>query len=370
VLTAEALARWVAGYGLPGHGLPSPTEEPVADTVWAALLRLVVNQRLAGHLLAAIDAEALPVSEEQRAAAEEAHLTACCIALALDQRLLDTAALLDEAGVDFLVLKGTAHAHLAYPDPALRSYHDIDLLFPTDRYEEALRLLHDVGHERRFAPVRPAFDRRFGKGATLVSPEGGELDIHRNLVFGTFGFTIDLDELFRSAVSFQLGDRQLRALGPETRLLHACYHAALGDPVPRYNSVRDVAQMLRAGDVDPQWFLELADRWEARAVVARALSLCRNHLAVGSHGPIDAALCDYVPESHERRAIASYVGTNQHFSAKVRASLPFIEGMGDKVAFLLAAGAPSREFVRGRASGSGLIWIGRGVRSLISGRAR
>jgi hypothetical protein len=367
VLTAEVLAQWVAGYGLPGHGLPSPTEEPVADTVWTAFLRLVVDQRLAGHLLAAIDADALPVSEEQRAAAEEAHLTACCIALALDQRLLDTAELLDEAGVDFLVLKGTAHAHLAYPDPALRAYHDIDLLLPTDRYEDALRLLHDAGHERRYAPVRLVFDRRFGKGATLVAPEGGELDIHRNLVFGTFGFTIDLDELFRSAVGFRLGDRRLRALGPESRFLHACYHAALGDPVPRYNSVRDVAQMLCTDSFDAGAMLELARRWQAMAVVARAIGLCRHHLGVDTTGPVAAALADYEPAAYERRAIASYVGPNRHFATKVRASLPFIEGVGAKASFLRAAGLPSRAFVRAREAGSGLAWIRRGVRSLNSG---
>jgi hypothetical protein len=364
VVTADALTRWVAAYGLPDHRLPSPTEEPVPDTVWGAFLRSVVDQRLAGHLLAAIDAEALPVSEEQRSAAEDAHLRACCIALALDQRLLDTAELLDEAGLDFLVLKGTAHAHLAYPDPALRSYHDIDLLFPTERYEEALRVLHDAGHERRYAPVRPAFDRRFGKGATLLSPQGGELDIHRNLVFGTFGFTIDLGELFRSAVEFPLGERRLHALGAETRFLHACYHAALGDPVPRFNSVRDVAQMLCTDAFDADAVLDLARRWQATAVVARAVGLCRDHLGVDTTGPFATALADHEPAAYERRAIASYVGPNRHFATKVRASLPFIEGVGAKASFLRAAGLPSREFVQERGSGSGLSWMRRGVRSL------
>jgi hypothetical protein len=370
VVTGERLARWVAGYGLPGHHRPPPIDRPASVAVWATLLRLVTDQRLAGHLLAAVNDGVLPVSEEQREAAEEAHLTACSIALALDQRLLDTAEVLGGSRIAFVVLKGTAHAHLVYPDPALRGYHDVDLLVPTGRYEDALHLLQQVGHERRYAAVRPAFDRRFGKGATLVTPAGGELDIHRNLVFGTFGFAIDLDELFRSAVEFRVADRRLRALGPETRFLHACYHAALGDPVPRYNSVRDVAQMLCTDTFDAGAVLDLARRWQAMAVVARAVELCRHHLGIDTSGPVTAVLADYEPAAHERRAIASYVGANRHFAAKVRASLPFIEGVGAKVSFLRAAGLPSREFVRTREAGSELTWIRRGVRSLTSGEER
>ena len=34
---------------------------------------------------------------------------------------------LDEAGIPFVVLKGVALAHLAYPEPALRSMGDIDI---------------------------------------------------------------------------------------------------------------------------------------------------------------------------------------------------------------------------------------------------
>jgi hypothetical protein len=85
---------------------------------------------------------------------------------------------------------------------------------------------------------------------------------------------------------------------------------------------------------------------------------------------VAAALGDYAPAAYERRAIASYVGRNRHFATKVRASLPFIDGVGAKASFLRAAGVPSREFVRAREDGSGLSWIRRGVRSLTSGEDR
>src|SRR5690606_4290651 len=109
---------------------------------------------------------------------------------------------------------------------------------------------------------------------------GDELDAHRTLLFGSFGLHIVTADLFASTVTFELGGHELRALGPETGLLHACYHAALGDPDPRLGSLRDVAQRFALGEHDPDSVLELVERWGAAPVVARAVRLCASHLDV------------------------------------------------------------------------------------------
>jgi hypothetical protein len=368
-MSHDSLVRRVARYGLPGYE-DDVASVPIATSEFPALLRTVRRQRLAGWLHAAVAAGHLPVTSAQRGEVEALHLRTCVGALRLDRRLLQLAEELDEAGIDFLVLKGTAAAHLAYPDPAVRSYGDIDLLFPSDSFDSTLAFLYDLGYVRPAAPARPGFDRRFGKGATLKSDDGDELDVHRNLVFGTFGYAIELDELFRSAVHFELGGRMVRALGPETRLLHACYHASLGDPDPRYASVRDIAQMVLTGDHDPQRVLELARRWKSRAVLARGFSLVRDHLGVALDLPLTRELEGYVPTGRERRAIASYVGANRHFATKVVASLPYLTGVRDRVAFIRATALPSEGFVRTRGGKPGVAWIRRGVRSLLPGDPR
>ena len=46
----------------------------------------------------------------------------------LERVLLETVAELDALGAEFRVLKGTAVAHLDYPDPSWRGFGDIDLL--------------------------------------------------------------------------------------------------------------------------------------------------------------------------------------------------------------------------------------------------
>jgi hypothetical protein len=49
------------------------------------------------------------------------------------------------AGIDVLVLKGTALAHLVYPQPGLRSMRDVDLLVSRSQARQAQTLLAELG---------------------------------------------------------------------------------------------------------------------------------------------------------------------------------------------------------------------------------
>jgi hypothetical protein len=360
---SSELLRRIAGFGLSGQS-GVILDIPLDGRPWRLLLDRVLEQRLIGYLLGAVECGVFGVTDEQRDEVADLHLQACARVLRLEQILLEVSGELERAGIDVVVLKGSALAHLAYPDPALRIFGDNDLLIRSEQYDAAIRLLLAIGYERQTAEARAGFERRFAKGTTLSGPDGDELDVHRNLVFGTFGFVIELDELFRSSAEFRLGDRRLRALGPETRLMHACYHAALGDPKPRYSSVRDIAQMLATGTHDPRRVIELARRWESKAVLARGFMLCRGLLGVEPGGALVEAVTGYEPSRRERRAIASYVGPNRHFAAKVVASLPYVDGLRSKLAFLRAAVAPEPEFAMSHGGDPGLPWVRRGLASL------
>jgi hypothetical protein len=362
-MSTDELLRRVASYGLLDHQ-EAICEEPLSWNTWCVLLKDVRRERLIGYLNSAVEAGDFAISRQQRIQLDYFHLNSCVVAIRLDRRLLAVLDLLEAEGIEVVALKGTASAHLLYPDPAMRVFADNDVLVRSDQYEPALRLLVEAGFQRQTAEARSGFERRFAKGTTLTGPDGHELDVHRNLVFGTFGFAIELDELFASTVVFELGGRAVRALGPETRLLHACYHAAIGDPAPQYSSVRDMAQILHVNAHDEKRVLALAEAWRSQVVVKRAVMLCRSYLGISVEGPLADLADTYEPSARERRAVASYVGPNRHFSAKVVASLPYIEGVGAKLEFLRAAAVPDPEFALSHGGEPGLPWLRRGIRSL------
>lgn len=368
-VTDRTLLRRIAAYGLPGH-TTSILTEPMDAAAWTDLLRRTEQQRLVGYLHAATQAGDVVVTSSQAERLDARHREACARAVRLDRQLVRLVDLLEAADVEVVVLKGTSSAHLLYPDPEVRVYADNDLLLRTEEFERGLAALTDLGYRRPAAAPRPDFDRRFAKGATLKGVGGDEVDLHRNLVFGTFGFAIELDRLFTDTVSFTFGGRSFQALSPTNRLLHACYHTALGDPDPRLSSIRDLAQIVAVGQHDDAEVLEVVRRWRAEAVVARAFDLCRRELGFTVTGPLAHAVASHQPSRRERRAIASYVGRNRHYAAKVAASLPYLDGFGTKLAFLRAATVPSEEFVESRGTEPRSAWIRRGVRSLLGGGLR
>lgn len=360
------LVTAVAAHGLPGAVLEWPSR-PLADDAWHAVLRGVERERLSGLLAEAVVAGALPATDDQIDAAAELHLRAMAAALRLDRRLLQAAAVLEGADVPFRVLKGAAVAHLAYADPAQRSYGDVDLLVSGDRFEAALAVLADAGYRRRWPQLRANFDRRFGKGTTLVAEGGWEIDLHRTFVMGPFGLTIDLEPLFHRASMFQLGDRVLPALAHEERFLHGCYAAALGDAQPRLTLLRDVAQHMLYQRLDIDRVRALARAWGGEAVVARAVTVAWQRLALADIVPLTVWAQRYEPDRAERRMLASYLDTGR-YAAKAWASLRVIDGAAAKVAYLRAVALPDRAWLRRQERGR-LRWVRQGGRALLERRA-
>lgn len=371
---AGRLARAIAVFDLPGRGgagvgSPMP-EQPVSEDTFHSLLSTCQRQRLTGLLQHAVERGALPVTGQQRERVADRHLDWCSAMLGLDRELLWVVGVLEEADLEVVVLKGTSSAHLNYPDPGQRLFGDNDVLLRSEQVDRALAVLEEAGYRRPKAAARPDFDRRFGKGATLIGPEGRELDVHRSLVFGSFGLAIDMDALWRTTSTFTMGGRQLRVLGPDERLLHACLHAALGDAHPRLNVVRDLAQQLALERYDPERFLGMVGSWQAMPVLKRALWVVRSRLGVEAQGRLAEAANAYQPTRREARAVAAYVGSGRSFAAMVLSSLPYLPDTRERVAFLRAVAMPGSDFVASRGSGSLLEWWRRGRRAVLGRRPR
>jgi hypothetical protein len=358
----------VAGHGLAGAGRPFPTA-PLHDDVWAALLTAAKANRVLGQLRAAVDAGRLPVTDAQRTQARGAHRMVLLRVLALERHLVSVHSVLAEGGVECRVLKGSAHAHLDYPEPALRSFIDLDLLFRPPDIARAVSVLGTAGFTRVLAEPRPGFDRRFDKGTTLRGAADFEIDLHRTFVLGPWGVRVNIDELWDGGEEFTVGGRTLVALSRQNRFLHACYHAALGDWPLRLGSLRDVAQLVPSAEDAQAALVDLAHRWGVQAVVAAAVADSTRLLGLPPAGPLRTWARDHVPTRREEHWLGLHTREDKTFAAQAVATLPVLPGIRDKAAYLRALVLPDQDYTAGRHS-SALSRFRFGVKEALRGRAR
>jgi hypothetical protein len=356
----------VAGYRLPGAGRAFP-EEPLAEQAWAAVLAGARTHRVTGLLNAAISDGALPATQPQAQQAKAAHRSTLMRVMALERELIAVVELLTADGIASRVLKGSAVAHLDYPDPSLRSYIDLDVLVRASDVDHAVAVLSAAGFNRTLAEPRPGFDRRFDKGMTLIPPAGYELDLHRTFVLGPWGRVVDLDQLWDEGQEFRVGGCSVRALSRPNRFMHACYHAALGDWPLRLGSLRDVAEILRRVDRDGASVHRLAASWGAEAVVAAAVADSRRLLGAAPAGAVSDWAERYVPSRQDESWLALHTHADKTFSAQAIATLQVLPRWRDKAAYLRALVLPDVRYTAGRHA-SALGRFGYAVREIRRGR--
>ena len=265
--------------------------------------------------------------------------------------MLDAVAVLDEAGIEHRILKGSAVALLDYADPSDRIFNDVDLMVRGADFDAAVAAFTATGLDRRFPEPRPGFDRRFSKGTSFLTPSGVEIDLHRTFVMGPFGLTVMLDDLWSAEAPFVVGATTLAALDDECRFLNACYHAALGNVVPRLVPQRDVAQFVLGDRIDPQRVRQLARRWKAEAVVAAAITLTWETFAIADVVALSAWAHRHEPTDRERSDIATYRDDASGYAEKSLAALRAVPGLRGKAAFLRALAFPQPSYLEGRDRG-------------------
>jgi hypothetical protein len=352
----DALLRRIARTGLPSAffdncestSLGARPQSALDATEWATVLQRCAANRIVGLLAASIEHGDLVVTDEQRRDMLERHREQLSKCLAIERQLVRTASLLDDAGIEIRVLKGPAVAHLDYPDPAMRSFTDVDVLVRSSQLDEAVALLLDLGLERRFRQVRPGFDARFSKGIEFFNGIDPEIDLHRTFVMGSYGLRIDLDDLWTTCEPLQLGGRELVALDRDVRFLHACYHVALGGVDVRLAQLRDIPQLLAATEhpVDVDLCFDLLDSWGGEAVVARAVALAWDRLGLAPTELSEWARSHRLT-SRDVRDLRSYLDPEMGYAARCLTALTAIPGLRQKSAFAWGLAFPSSEYGAG-----------------------
>ena len=328
---------------------------PLTDDAWADLLSIVRSDRLEGVLTEAVLGGTLPVTDAQWREACDAANAAAGLAVRLERRLLEATTLLEEQGIVYRVLKGAAVAHTIYPDPVLRGFGDVDLLIGSHDWDAAVSVMAEHGYSRTLGEVRAGFDHRFGKEATMVGRDRVEVDLHRTLVIGPFGLTIDLPSLFDAPGSVTIGGRELPILDPDATFLHACYSVAIADDPPHLRSLRDVARIVLSRPPDVDRVLERARSWRAEAVVARALRVTWEMLPLPDGGPLLAWARAHRPRRLDGWMVSSYLGPGRSYRSQA-AALLVIPGVRDRWAYLRALAFPQRDYLAHRSGSRKSHW--------------
>lgn len=253
------------------HGLVADIAPVVVDAADTdELLRVARIDRLGGLVATALIDGVVEMNEETTAQVVELWHEQLVTVVVAESLAVRVAALFDRAGVSWRLTKGSAVARLDYPDPNVRLFGDVDVIVHPGSWTRALDALGAAGWTREAPEIGPGFDRSFGKGATLTAPDGAELDLHRRLAIGRFGVRLPTEALFTDLDVVTVGGRVIPTLDGPGRLLHACYHAALGG-FRHLRAHRDVAQLLLVSEVDWAATAHMATRHGVQAVVARAV---------------------------------------------------------------------------------------------------
>ncbi len=204
---------------------------------------------------------------------------------------------LGRAGIPLMLLKGVHLARFVYPEPALRSMADLDLMVPQDRLldAEALFLREGYGPTTRPDPVE--FCTHSNHLAKLFAPGGSVVELHWTIERPTSPFTIDLDGLWARARTVPFGNQVVRVLAPEDLLLHLALHVSYHHGFDRsaVKALVDIRHVVDHHRHDLDWSA-LAAR--ANAWGSGGFTYVTLRLAAGIMGtPIPAAVFDQLAHS-------------------------------------------------------------------------
>jgi hypothetical protein len=200
---------------------------------------------------------------------------------AAGRRLLVT---LGAAGIDTLVLKGGALALTRYADPSLRPMADVDVLVPTGRVEDTLRVLAGEGWAPR-VPISPGFIRMQHAANLRTTADGEKCDLHWHAYWECCHADAD-DDLWAASVPLEFEGVATRMLAPADQLLHVCVNGSRRAARPGITWVADALLVLQAGDVD--WSRLLAQARRRRFVLRVRVMLEYLRRAFDAPVPADA----------------------------------------------------------------------------------
>jgi hypothetical protein len=150
--------------------------------------------------------------------------------LLLTGALSDIGSAFDDAGVDWVVMKGPVVAALLYPEPGDRSYADLDLLVARRHYPAAMRVLESLGYQHVIHNW--ALAEQMLAGQVAMKSPSVNIDLHWHLHYSREDrrpFALDPEAMIERRRFVAVSGMRAPVLDPVDNLLTLTFHAARSD---------------------------------------------------------------------------------------------------------------------------------------------
>jgi hypothetical protein len=274
-----ALSQWLT-CRVPHSG---PSTQPGPD--WAAW---VLAQNLGSYVYQRLQHAGVPdgLREDERMTLQAAHYQAIAANTVQRQELGNLLGALERAGVDVVLLKGTALAYTVYDNPASRLKGDIDAWISPEQFPSALAALERLGYRGGDKTDRPrALVFLFGGEHQMVNstPGTGLIELQWPAFRGEWvrqTTQIDHDEILRRCLPIMIEGYRARVMAPEDTLIHLCHHQAISHQFsfPRVRGLLDIHLVVERANPDWQEIIARARAWRLATVLWTVCGLARQLL--------------------------------------------------------------------------------------------
>jgi hypothetical protein len=194
---------------------------------WSLLLELAGEHGVLGMLANRLEREGFAcVPEDAREKLQSRMRAQHLFTLGMTAELFRILQDFSEARLETILVKGPVISLLAYGDPAVRSYVDLDLLVRHRDIQGATQRMLAIG----FEPDVPASAIRAGRipGEYLFRRKGTQraVELHTERTFRYYPRTMRMEEMFARKRGVPLDGRDVPALSLEDELVLDCVHGA------------------------------------------------------------------------------------------------------------------------------------------------
>lgn len=258
--------------------------------------------------------------------------------------------------IEVIVLKGAALTECLYPHIGIRGFADIDLLVHPEDMPRVTKIMRSFDYQ----PEIPGGDlfqpwtERFGCIVNVTYIKQNELtviaDIHWGLGRpGTYFDRVDIKSLWRRAKTRKVAGVEASILCPEDLLIFLCLHMFKHCPNFTFNSLCDIAQLIKrsVGEIDWQDFVNRVFQFRICLPVRFALQqTCRVF-----QSPVPVWVFEkfnsYKPSFFEKISFRIGRAPGQRYSTGryTLSCLFIVQGFGRKIGYFRRIFFPDRKFI-------------------------